>query len=191
MGREGSDGVSWRARVGIGAASAGAVLLLLAGCGGGAAPSALPVDGPAPTGAPTGPASSPGLDGPVLAGYLAYWDAVIHAHRTANPADPELGRHTGGAELAKVRGVVARNRQQRISVRGTVTHAPAVAAVTGAAAVVNDCYDVSRWNPVDVRTGKAIDAVETGGTGRYRGQFGLRQGTGGWYVVSSKTLGAC
>jgi hypothetical protein len=173
-----------RVRLGAGA------LLLLAGCGSGA-PAPLPGDAGGPTGSPS-PGASPSEPGsPVLAGYLAYWDAVVHAHRTTNPADPELAQHAAGAELTKVRGVVARNRQQRISIRGEVSHQPTLVSVTGAAAVVEDCYDVSGWDPVDVRTGKAVDAVDAGGTGRYRGRFELRRGAGGWSVVRSTTLGAC
>jgi hypothetical protein len=163
------------------------MLLLLSGCGGSSS-SELPRD---QAGSPSPAAAGPGTDGPVLTAYLAYWDAVIHAHRTANPADPGLARLAAGRELAKVRAAVARNRIQRVSIRGTVTHRPAVASVTGASAVVEDCYDISGWDPVDMRTGKPIDAVEAGGTGRYRGRFGLQSGAGGWRVVSSKTLGAC
>jgi hypothetical protein len=188
-GAGGARRVSRGGRLGAGAAAAGAALLLVAGCGGGS-PSALPADAAGPTGSPSPPAA-PAAGGPVLTAYLAYWDAVIHAHRTINPADPDLARHAAGAELAKVRGVIARNRQQRISIRGAVSHRPAVTAVTGVSAAVEDCYDVSGWNPVDVRTGKPIDAVEAGGTGRYKGRFGLRHVPAGWYVVSSATLGAC
>jgi len=84
-----------------------------------------------------------------------------------------------------VRAAVARNRVQRISIRGEVTHRPAVASATGASAVVVvvvDCYDVSGWDPVDVRTGRPIDAVDVGGTGRYRGRFGLHRApaAGAW-----------
>ncbi len=168
-----------------------ALAALLAGCGGGTAAAPLPDgSGAGPTGSP-GPTVTSTADDPVLAGYLAYWDAVIHAHRAANPADPALRKHAAGAELTKVRNAVARNRQQQISVRGTVTHKPTVASVSGANAVVDDCYDVSAWNPVDVRNGQPIDAVNAGGTGRYRGRFGLRFGAGGWVVVSSSTSGAC
>ena len=72
-----------------------------------------------------------------------------------------------------------------------MTHRPTVASATGTSAVVVDCYDVSGWDPVDVRTGRPIDAVDAGGTGRYRGRFGLRKGAGGWRVLSSTTLGGC
>jgi hypothetical protein len=108
-------------------------------------------------------------------------------------ATPTTGTGADGPVLTKVRGAIARNQQQRISIRGTVTHRPAVASVTGTSAVVEDCYDVSGWDPVDVRTGEPIDAVDAGGTGRYRGRFGLQPGAGagGWRVVSSKALGVC
>jgi hypothetical protein len=162
---------------------------LLAGCGGTAAP---PLPGgpasPAPSQAPTATAA-PG--DPVLAGYLAYWDAVIQAHRAANPNYPALARHAAGAELTKVRNAISRNRQQDVSIRGTVKHQPRVASVSGPAAVVDDCYDVSGWNPVDLGNGQPIDAVDAGGTGRYRGRFTLRREAGGWLVISSTTSGGC
>jgi hypothetical protein len=171
---------------------AGVTAGLLAGCGGSAPIAGLPGSdgstGPAPSSAAP---SSGGVQDQVLAGYLAYWDAVIHAHRTANAADPELARHAAGAELTKVRGVVARNRVQSISIRGSVSHQPTVTAAAGTSAVVQDCYDVSGWDPVDIRTGKPIAAVEEGGTGRYKGRFSLHRATGTWYVVNSATLGAC
>ncbi|MEN3356980.1 MAG: hypothetical protein V7637_962 [Mycobacteriales bacterium] len=162
----------------------------LVGCGGGSAPTPLP-EGSGPTAAPSPTQTSTGPGAPVLAAYLAYWDAVIHAHRAANPADPVLARHAAGAELTKVRNAVARNRQQQISIRGTVTHQPRVSAASGATAVVDDCYDISEWNPVSLRTGRPIAATEQGGTGRYRGRFGLRRGAGSWIVVSSSISGAC
>jgi hypothetical protein len=174
-------------------AALAALAALLAGCGGGGDPAAAPLPdggGASQVGSP-GPTVTSSADDPVLAGYLAYWDAVLHAHRVANPADPALRQHAAGAELTKVRNAVARNRQQQISVRGTVTHKPTVTSVSAASAVVDDCYDVSAWNPVDVRNGQPIEAVDAGGTGRYRGRFGLRFGAGGWVVVSSSTSGAC
>jgi len=166
-------------------------VLLLAGCAREAPAAPLP-SGSAGAAPPAGPSGGPtGPGDAVLAAYLGYWDAVVHAHRGANPADPVLARHAAGAELTRVRGAVARNRQQQISIRGTVTHQPRVASVSGATAEVDDCYDISRWNPVSLRTGRAIKASQQSGTGRYRGQFGLREGTGGWIVVSSSISGAC
>jgi hypothetical protein len=181
--------VSRSRRLVLGAAVA--LVLALAGCAGGSTASSLPDGTGGTTGAPSPSAASPDGGGPVLTAYLAYWNAVLHAHQTTNPADPELARHAAGAELTKVRRAVALNRQQQISIRGTVTHQPRVASVTRTAAVVEDCYDVSGWDPVDRRTGKPIEAVDAGGTGRYKGRFGLRPGAGGWYVVSSATQGAC
>jgi hypothetical protein len=165
------------------------LVALMGGCGG-SAPVPLP-DG-AGSSLPAGPtATGTGPDSQVLAAYLAYWDAVIHAHRAATAADPVLARHAAGRELTKVRNAVDRNRVQQLSIRGTVKHQPKVAAVSGAAAVVDDCYDVTAWKPVSLRNGQPIKVIEQGGTGRYRGRFELRRGAGGWVVVSSSISGAC
>lgn len=163
--------------------------LLLAGCGG-SAPAQLP-DGAGPSAAPSPTAVGTGPESQVLAAYLAYWDAVIHAHRVSTAADPVLAQHAAGAELAKVRSAVERNRVQQLSLRGTVKHRPTVSGVSGATAVVVDCYDVSAWKPVSLRNGQPIKVIEEGGTGRYRGRFELRRGAGGWVVVGSSISGAC
>ena len=179
-------------RGGVVAACALAAAVALAGCADPAPPGQLPDGGATSTPSTSaGTASAEGAEAQILTDYLAYWDGVILAHRMANPAQPELARHATGAELTKVRGAVTRNRLQHISIRGDVRHQPTVQSAAGAAAVVEDCYDVSEWDPVDTRTGKPIAAVEQGGTGRYRARFTLRRAAGGWMVVSSSTLGAC
>jgi hypothetical protein len=165
------------------------LVALLGGCGGSAAAPLPEGAGPSAPVSPT--AGDTGPDGQVLAAYLAYWDAVIHAHRVATAADPGLAQHAAGAELTKVRSAVDRNRVQQLSIRGTVKHQPKVAAVSGATAVVNDCYDVSAWKPVSLRNGQPVKVIDQGGTGRYRGRFELRRGAGGWVVVSSSISGAC
>jgi hypothetical protein len=179
-------------RLGVGLTCAGAVLMVLAGCSGNADPAtSLPEATSTPASPSARTSSGQDANGRVLAAYLAYWDAVIHAHRTANPADPVLAKHAAGAELTKVRQTVARNRIQQISIRGTVTHKPAVESVTGSAAVVADCYDISAWDPVNLRTGLPIDALEQGGTGRYRARYTLRAVAGTWVVSASSTSGGC
>jgi hypothetical protein len=166
-------------------------VVVLAGCGGGSDPSALP-DGPAPaatTPAPTARATAVG--DPVTTAYLAYWDAVVAAHRGSDPRAPGLARVAADPELTRVRGAVDRNRVQQVSVRGEVTHRPARPAVSGGTATLDDCFDVTGWTPVDVRTGDPIEAVEAGGTGRYKVRWTLRGSGGDWKVVDQKALGGC
>ena len=169
-------------------AAAGA---LLGGCGAEAGPTALP-EGSAPPATGTSAASTPAVTGdPVTAAYLRYWDAVIGAHRAGDPAAAGLATAATDPELARVRATVDRNRTQRLSVRGEVLHRPAPPAVAGDTATIEDCYDISGWNPVDLRTGDPVEVVESGGTGRYRVRWTLRGSGAAWKVVDQSPLGGC
>lgn len=141
--------------------------------------------------APASGASPVSAGDQVLSAYRGFWDTVVAAHKASDPQLPALARAAANPELAKVRKAVALNRQQKISLRGTVGHKPQVTAVTAAAATVVDCYDISSWNPVDVRTGAAIDATESGGTGRYHARYTLRRSAGTWLVTNQVDLGGC
>jgi hypothetical protein len=144
---------------------------------------------PATTAAPTASPSAPG--DPVLAAYRTFWDAVVSANRAANPALPQLAAVAADPELSRVRDTVSRNKIQQLSLRGEVGHAPKPAVVAGTTATVEDCYDISKWNPVDLRTGKPVEVTEEGGTGRYRARYSLRRSAAGWLVVDQKALGGC
>ena len=168
--------------------------LALTGCGGGDEATALP-PGPAGTTtlAPTGagsPASTADAD-PVLASYLRFWAAVIAANRAADPAYAGLAATAGEPQLSRVRATIARNTTQKLSLRGPVGHAPEPAAVSGSTATLEDCYDISGWNPVNLSTGERVEVTEEGGTGRYRARYTLRRSGGGWLVVDQKALGGC
>lgn len=167
-----------------------AAALVLAGCGGDDTPSALPA-GPASAATSAGPPAPTATADPVTAAYLRYWDAVLAAHRAADPDAAGLAAAAADPELKRVRDVIRRNEIQQVSVRGEVTHRPAAPAVSGGTATVEDCYDVTGWNPVDARTGEKIDAVESGGTGRYRARWTLRGSGTAWKVVDQKALGGC
>jgi hypothetical protein len=151
----------------------------------------LPAGLPAPTttAAPTASPAAPG--DPVLAAYRTFWDAVVAANRSADPALPKLATVAADPELSRVRDTVSRNKIQQLSLRGEVGHAPKPAVVAGTTATVEDCYDISEWNPVDLRTGKPVEVTEEGGTGRYRARYTLRRSAAGWLVVDQKALGGC
>ena len=151
--------------------------LPVAACGGGGdGPSELPA-GPAARSTPAATASAEAVQGddPVLASYLRFWDAVV-------AAEPELSR---------VRTTVSRNKIQKLSLRGEVGHSPRPAKVTGSTATIEDCYDISAWNPVRLDTGQPIDVTEESGTGRYRARYTLRRSGAGWLVVNHTALGGC
>jgi hypothetical protein len=170
-----------------------AAAVLLAGCGGDAGPSALPA-GPAPAPAASGtggPAATPAAADPVLAAYLRFWDAVIAAHRAADPGSPGLAAVAGDPQLTRVRQAVSRNRIQRLSLRGTVGHQVRPGRTGGDAATLEDCYDISAWDPVDLRTGKPIEVTDESGTGRYRARYTLRRAGSTWRVVDQVALGGC
>ena len=182
-----------RLRTVFGVAACAAVL---AACGGDTGSTALP---PPPSGstavtaAPTTSAAAPTQtpEEQVLAGYQRFWDAVVAAHKASDPRLPALARAAADPELSRVRDTVARNRTQGLSLRGEVRHDPGPAAITGTTASLDDCYDLARWNPVDLRTGKPVEVTESGGTGRYRARYTLRRSGSGWLVVDQKALGGC
>ncbi len=170
-----------------------AALVLAAGvtgCADDGDASALP-GGPAATSAPTSAPAPAATGDPVRSAYLRFWDAVIAAHRAGDPASPGLAAAAADPQLTRVRDAVARNRTQRLSVRGTVGHRFGPARTSGDTATLEDCYDISAWDPVDTRTGKPVEVTEEGGTGRYRARYTLRRAGSGWRVVDQLALGGC
>ena len=171
-----------------------ALALALTGCGGGGGPTALP---PGPAGTPPAEVSTAATPvptaaaDPVLGSYLRFWTAVIAANKAADPAYAQLAATAGEPQLSRVRATIARNKVQQLSLRGPVGHAPQPAAVSGTTATLEDCYDISGWNPVNLRTGRPVEVTEEGGTGRYRARYTLRRSGGSWLVVDQKTLGGC
>ena len=167
--------------------------LPLAACGGAdGGPTELP-GGPAAGSTPAATPSAEAVESedPVLASYLRFWDAVVAANRAADPGLSALRGVAADPELSRVRATVSRNKVQKLSLRGEVGHSPRPAAVTGTTATIEDCYDISRWNPVRLDTGKPVDAVDESGTGRYRARYTLRRSAGGWLVVNHTALGSC
>ena len=167
--------------------------LPVAACGGGGdGPSELPA-GPAARSTPAATASAEAVQGddPVLASYLRFWDAVVAANRAADPSLVGLRTAAADPELSRVRATVSRNKVQKLSLRGEVGHSPRPAKVTGSTATIEDCYDISAWNPVRLDTGQPIDVTEESGTGRYRARYTLRRSGAGWLVVNHTALGGC
>jgi hypothetical protein len=176
-------------RAGLAGMLAGGIVVT--GCSSPTPSTPLPDGGGGPTTTTTAAPTPTGDADPVLAGYLAYWDAVIHANATANPNDPALAQHASGAALTEARTTITRNRIQQLAVRGTVTHKARVLARTGVSATVDDCYDSKDWKPVEIKTGRDIGAIPDNGTGRYRDRYTMRQVAGMWLVVTRKTTGSC
>lgn len=164
----------------------------LTACGGGGGSTELP-PGPAAesirSAAPS--AAQASGDDPVLASYLRFWDAVVAANRAADPSLAALRTAAAEPELSRVRATVSRNKVQKLSLRGEVGHSPQPAKVTGTTATIEDCYDISRWNPVRLDTGQPIEATDESGTGRYQARYTLRRSGAGWLVVNHTALGGC
>lgn len=165
--------------------------LPLPACGGGADGSRELPPGPAAASPPVAAPSATAATDPVLASYLRFWNAVIAANRAADPSLPALRTAAADPELSRVRATVSRNRVQKLSLRGDVGHSPGPAKVTGGTATVEDCYDISGWNPVRLDTGQPIEVTEESGTGRYRARYTLRRSGTGWLVVNHTALGDC
>jgi hypothetical protein len=175
--------------------TAGCALALgLTACGGSAGSG--DTDLPAGPGGPTTAAATPSVtpvsaDDQVLAAYRTFWASVIAAHKATDPQLPALATAAADPELGKVRKAIALNKQQQISLRGTVGHGSEAVQVAGGTATVEDCYDISGWDPIDVRTGDAIDVTDSGGTGRYHVRYTLKRSGGAWIVTNEAPLGGC
>ncbi|HEY7103031.1 MAG TPA: hypothetical protein VH573_15470 [Mycobacteriales bacterium] len=165
--------------------------LPVAACGGGADGSTELPPGPAAASAPLATPSATAAGDPVLASYLRFWSAVIAANRAADPSLASLRTAAADPELSRVRATVSRNKVQKLSLRGDVGHTPQQATVRGATATIEDCYDISGWNPVRLDTGQPIEATDESGTGRYRARYTLRRSATGWLVVNHTALGSC
>ena len=165
--------------------------LPLPACGGGADGSRELPPGPAAASPPVAAPSATAATDPVLASYLRFWNAVIAANRAADPSIPALRTAAADPKLSRARATVSRNRVQKLSLRGDVGHSPGPAKVTGGTATVEDCYDISGWNPVRLDTGQPIEVTEESGTGRYRARYTLRRSGTGWLVVNHTALGDC
>jgi hypothetical protein len=127
----------------------------------------------------------------VLTAYRGFWDAVVAANKAADPAAPGLAAVAADPELSRVRATVSRNKIQKLSLRGEVAHTPKPPTVSGTTATLEDCYDISDWNPVNLTTGKPIEVTDESGTGRYRARYTLRRSGASWLVVDQKPLGGC
>jgi hypothetical protein len=166
--------------------------LPLAACGGGGADGSTELPpGPPAGSAPSAASSTAEATDPVLASYLRFWDAVVAANRAADPSLAALRTAAADPELSRVRATVSRNKVQKLSLRGEVGHSPRPAKVTGTTATIEDCYDISAWNPVRLDTGQPIEATDESGTGRYRARYTLRRSGAGWLVVNHTALGGC
>jgi hypothetical protein len=167
------------------------LVLPLAACGGTAGGSTELPPGPAAASAPAATSSPTAAGDPVLASYLRFWDAVVAANRAADPSLAALRTAAADPELSRLRATVSRNRVQKLSLRGEVGHAPQPAKVSGGSATIEDCYDISGWNPVRLDTGKPIEVTDESGTGRYRARYTLHRSGAGWLVVNHTALGDC
>ena len=168
------------------------LVLIMAACGGGGGSTELPA-GPAAASAPSAASSTveASRDDPALAAYLRFWDAVVAANQAADPSLAALRTAAADPELSRVRETVSRNKVQELSLRGSVGHAPQPAKVTGTTATIEDCYDISAWNPVRLDTGQPVEATDESGTGRYRARYTLRRTGSRWLVVNHVELGGC
>ena len=131
-------------------------------------------------------------DDQVLTAYRTFWDAVIAAHKATDPQLPALAA-VGGEPRAEPgpRKAIAVNKSSRSACAARSATRSERVKVAGATATVEDCYDISAWNPIDLRTGDAIDVTDYSGTGRYHARYTLRRSGASWLVVDQKALGGC
>ena len=156
----------------------------LAGPSGTTGPAAATASGSSPAASAT-----PDARAAVLAGYRAYWSALLHAHATGDPADPQLAAHATGAALSDATGGIRTDTARGVRLKGTVTHKPVVTAVSGSSATVTDCVDLRSWLAYDVPSGRRDPSVRP--IGRVAGTYALTSSGGGWRVSAAEQGGFC
>lgn len=174
------------------------LLLLFATACGSADATGQALDGPAGTSGPAASASAgpavgatPTLDAraAVLAGYGAYWTALLHAHAAGDPADPQLDAHATGTALTDAAGGIRANTARGVRMKGAVTHKPVVSAVSATTATVTDCVDLRSWLAYDVPSGRRDPSIRP--IGRVAGTYTLTTSGGSWLVSAAKQGDFC
>lgn len=157
-----------------------------------------PLGGPAGTAAEaTSDAAAPTASAPatpdaapaVLAGYGAYWTALLHAHAAGDPGDPQLRAHATGTALTDAQSGITSNTARGVRMKGAVTHKPTVTAVSATAATVTDCVDLRAWLAYDVPSGRRDPSIRP--IGRVAGTYELTNSAGTWLVTGAEQGNFC
>ena len=84
----------------------------------------------------------------VIAGYEAYWDAVLAASDPPDPSHALLAAHAKGEELAKAKTLLAAQKQFGEVARGTFDLDPSVRSIDDDRAELADCWtpDISLFD---------------------------------------------
>lgn len=142
------------------------------------------------TSGPSGSASAtPDARAAVLAGYDAYWTALLRAHAAGDPADPQLQAHATGSALSDATGGIRANTARGVRMKGAVTHKAVVTAVSASAATVTDCVDLRSWLAYDVKSGRRDPSIRP--IGRVAGTYSLTSSGGDWLVSAAKQGDFC
>lgn len=114
----------------------------------------------------------------VLAGYRGFKADYVAVGLVPDGNDPRLAAHATGRELAQIRAYFTEYRARGLVQRGDYDLAPRVVFVTGATALVRDCY-VSHLQDIDAKTGavKASDPPE-----RVLAEYSMELVDGVWKV---------
>jgi hypothetical protein len=164
--------------------------LLMAGCTGGeAAPSA---EQDTPTSSSQALASDPSESvgtaeaDEVLAVYRRLQEVVNRAYADPEGNYPELAEYAYGRALADIHQTLFYYRERGIRFTGKPSMSPRVTFIDVDAspptATVTDCFDDSKWIPVDAETGESVAAP--GQNHRYRVTSTAQQHDGRWFIVS-------
>jgi hypothetical protein len=183
------NGAPWRA---LGATLLVAAVLGLTGCAQGqgydaSLPTASTARSAVAVATAQGGAAADDTKAAILAGYRAYWDAMIAAGETADANSPLLAEHATSLALGQARLHFSAIKRVGQVDRGTVTLHPKVVSVKGAAATVRDCPDISHWHRIDPKTGAVHDPPDAGRRASLAVLY-LVQGTWKVAVITRKEL---
>lgn len=119
------------------------------------APAAAAPSAPPPVSVSAGDPAAEALEA-----YAAMWAERMKAFQVASADGTELERYVASGVLGEFEKELARLEKDGMVIRGDLGHEPEATLLDAAAgppkATVNDCLDVSKWQPLDTTTGWPI-----------------------------------
>ncbi|MEU5417774.1 hypothetical protein [Streptomyces sp. NPDC020667] len=97
----------------------------------------------------------------VITVYRKYWDEQLKAYAKASAADTDLNKYAFDKALSKTKGDLISMQQKGNVLKGEVKIDPKVTSInlseTPKTAAVTDCTDVSKWQLINQKSGKALE----------------------------------
>ncbi|MFC8225376.1 hypothetical protein [Streptomyces sp. NPDC057287] len=131
---------------------------------------------------------SPDAAGAVREAYGAMWSERVKAFRVASADGTDLERYVAPVVLSVFEEELARLKKDGMVIRGDLGHEPEVSLADAGAgpprATVEDCVDLSKWQPLDITTGWPLPLPGDQPL-RHAATATLERGDGGRWTVTA------